>query len=404
MSFSNSSTNPADKFNEVSLSSTSSGTESGSGGDVLNLWTLDRVKKMKQSIGGSFTNNSSFKIPAGFVDTLGFDTAFENQENFLGVTARGMPLDVDGTPLSGEVKIEEGGNVVSSKTVSDVFVIASPPPSGISEGGNTESGSYDFVFEPSLSGVSKVDADIPQKYDAGNFQYGSIEGEITNYDGDPVENASLKAPGIIAKTDSKGNYKLVAPGNTTVEVTAVGKTDSYTPTGGSTIVVDFQFSRVKIKVIDPGGNGLNGVPVELSGNVLKTDGEGAATLERAEIKTYEVFIDGSKQDNLNVGTEGSLVSKSYGSGQSGVMVLCKDIETNSPVQSVGVKIEGDSIASETNPNGKGSSVTPSSGEYSIIIAEEDRRFNKKVVEESLTENNVVEIEEELQRRTNTGTM
>lgn len=385
-----------------------SGTLDGSGGGTMEIWKKERVAKLDSLVGGSFTNNSSFKLPAGIVNSSSspYETTWSNEENFMGVTARGTPLSAGGSPLSGEASIESGGEVITSTKVSDVFIISAPPPSGVEDGSDKQSEQFDFRFAPSTAGVDLFKENFGTSYDAGLFQYGEVSGTVTDYDGNPVAGAAVFGEGEGTTTNQSGKYSIAAPGGTSVDLTSLNKTETVTktPSAGSTITVDFQFARIIVSVVDPELNPLPGTAVEIGDESYETDDEGKVVVERAGIEPLTVVIDDEEEFTVEPTSQGQLVEEQYGDTFSGYRVTLRETVSGLPIQSTTVTFVNKGIASQTNGNGRASTLSDIDGEKEVRLGDGDRRYETKTVTVNVTKGEIKSEKTTLSRRSNTPTI
>lgn len=390
-----------------SSTETESGAESGSGGDVMSYWSQSRVEILQSIRGISFTNNSSFPIPKGVTGKSGFDIDFDSGgEARAGVAAEGKALDASGLPLSGDAVIKIGGEEKSRAVSSGQFTVTANPPRGVTSGSNTERQKVDFLFSPSSAGISNSFDDIGSYKNVGTFQYGEIKGKVTDYEGNPVSGAAVFGEGEGATTNSSGEYSIAAPGGTQVDLTSLDKTETVTktPSAGSTITVDFQFSRLVVKVVDPELNPMVGTPVKINGDNYETNDEGRVVLERAGIKTHNVVVDGEEEISPTVSQQGELVEEQFGDAFSGYRIALREDSTDLPIQSTTVAFISGGIASQTNGNGRASTLVNTEGEKEVELGTGDRRYETKTVTVTVKNGEIKTEEGTLSRRSNAPTI
>jgi len=378
----------------------------GGGGGVIGVWQLPRQDKISRLGGAAFTNESSFEIPNGFVDSQGYQSDWTDQEQSHGVSATGTPLATDGGALAGEASIEAGDDVAVSKDVSDVFTLSAAPPGGVTAGPDADTASYAFRFEPFVQAIDFFEEDIGNEYDAGVFRYGSIDGTVTDYNGDPVANESLTAPGGSTSTSADGTYKISAPGGTSVDLTSLGGevTKSAIPSGGSTVSIDYQYAGVLALTSLPDGTSIPNAPVEIDteeGSV-RTDRAGEYQYVKVPPET-DVTVEylNSFEETFTAGTEGSGIQAelSLGAGCKGVIKS----ERGNKIHNVDLfmDIEGEPV-SYSRDDGQYAIGVVNPGDLTCVCSEKDRRYERADEQVNLTRGDVVEIEFELVDSRNIG--
>jgi hypothetical protein len=300
----------------------------------MDVWEKDRVTKLKQLAASTFTNNSSFSIPNGVVDTQAFDTAFDGNETFQGVTASGTALDADGTPLPGTAAIELNGEVMSETAATGLFTVTMSPPAGVVYGVDTPLDEYDFRFRPEKAGLDLFTQNIGVSYDAGPFRYGALAGTITDYQGDPLGSETVYGEGAATKTDNAGAYSLAAPGGTSVTLKALGTETTKTPSEGETITLDFQASRVVVEVVTPDLDPVAGTPVQVGDTDHTTDDEGRVVVDPAYLVEYEILVSDRYLLKVDVTSEGNLYEERVGDGddKAGLNARLVDAATGEPIR------------------------------------------------------------------------
>lgn len=362
----------------------------GTGGGVMAIWKQDRVTKLRNLAAAAFSNNSSFSIPAGFVDTQDFQAGLEGGEKHLGVNATGTALDSDGTPLSGTASIELNGEVVQEAESVGVFMISIRPPAGVSYGTDTPLDAYDFRFTPDGAGLDYFDGNIGTFLDAGVFEYGGIEGTVTGYDGEPVDGATIFGEGEGTRTDADGYYKLVAPGGTEVTLYGVGHNKSKTPEPGQTITVDWQYSRLVVEVVTPDLEPISGTPVQIGQENYTTDEEGRVVIENALVTTYEVLVSETYYDETTIKQEGDRNVLRFGSERSGVDIRVVDEQTGEPIRDLPGIIAGTVNRSKSNRSGRLRIFTDALDDGELIVGAGDPRYGTEGFDVTVQDGETIE--------------
>lgn len=363
---------------------TSSGAEDGSGGGVMDIWTADRQTKVRQ-LSKVPENNAEFDIPSGFVDQAGWDVSFEATEKKFGVNASGQPLEADGRPFAGTASIEAGGLIYNEKDVVGGFIIAAPPPEGVTEGQDVELDEYNLRFSPSTAGIDYYQENIGLVYEAGAFRYGAIEGTLTDYEGDPVEGEPIFGEGEGDKTDASGYYRLVAPGGTTVTLAGLGYTKDRTPSGGETLVVDWQFARLEIEVVTPDLEPVTGTTVQVGQEQYETDEDGLVVVDPAYIVDYDILVSNEWLIEVAVQEEGDLYQERIGdANKTGVDVTLIDGSTGEPIQGLPGLFSSASGRAKSNRQGHLRIFTDDDSEDALALGFGDPRYQDQVEDVSLT--------------------
>jgi hypothetical protein len=353
---------------------------SGSGGGTMSVWTLSRKEKLSKLAGGSFDNQSSFSVPTGIVDSSSnpFNSGFPEGEMVSGTSASGLALNPDGSPISGTAILEVGGVVIEEKDVVGDFFLTSIPSPGVTLGTSKDVvQSYDFRFVPSFTALDYFVDDIPSEYDAGSIKYGAIEGIIRDYEGNPVEGAVVTGQGNAASSNSDGRYSFKAPGGTEVTLNAVGTSVTRTPSAGSTLLEDFQFSRLEVEVVTPTLDPVKGMKVKIGSETHRTDENGRVVLEQAPVSEYEILISDYLLINTEIQDQGVLLQERVGSDdKAGVKVELVDSETGEIIKNLPATFTNKGLRAISNKDGKLSIFTDDAGEVKLSIGQSDRRYKE----------------------------
>lgn len=369
-----------DSKSEKTHNSVSDVPESGSGGTTLEIWKKSRVQKLSNLAGGTFINNSSFPLPPGAIGN-GFDNTWSNDEHKLGINADGQFLDERGKPLAGEAKIIVSGQEYFSETASGYFRISGNPPIGVLLGQSTRGEQYGFRFSPSSSGINYTKDNIGTKLSIGTITYGAINGTVTDFNGNPVQGVAVKASGASAITGPSGSYQLKGPGGSTVNLKSLygSHTESANLQKGKTNIVDFQFPRLQVTVLNAGLEAVENAKVEINGKTYNTGPSGNVTIDEAKLQSYDIVVMEKYNNNgYNVDEQGQEYIVSFKPGVSfgtygavagaGVKVEVIDGENGKPVKDCEVIIDGQGVAGLTDRDGVVDLIGTSAGEDVDIIA------------------------------------
>lgn len=395
--------NDWDTRGDKDVSSVDDGAEGGGDG-VMDVWFQDRTTQLQRLAGGSFENFSEFDLPKGV--TVGrWDTAQADAEKRQGIYAEGAFSDTDGSPLSGEARIETGGKVLDSAQGSGAIILASAPPSGVTSGDPGDVAEIDFKFEPTTDGVSYVQENIGRSATLGSVQYGDVAGTVTNVDGTPVGGVGVSGPGYQTTTADDGSYRLIAPNGANVSISAVGATENTAIVGGGSVTQDFQFSRLRVAVVTPSGDPVLGADVRFGSSRVQTDEKGIATLDLARLQSYTVEVGDVISDTVTISSQGSEIERSYGGGFAGVEVVATDTDDRSPAVDSPVVVEDDevgTVSGRTDGQGVGRALVDTDGERRVRVALGDRRYVTNDFRRNLTTGSVESVDADLERDQTTG--
>lgn len=390
-----------DSFGEENHSE-SADSLTGDGGDVLEIWSSTRTNKLRNLAGGgTFTNNSSFIIPAGLVDSSAnpYDVSFEDGEAFHGVSAVGTPLDRDGTPLSGTASLEQDGETAVSASVSSLFVLsAAPPPSAIRGDNSTGTPTYTFRFTPSKPGIDYTKDGITTKADLGTFQYGSVAGTVTDYAGEPIEGDAVFGDGAGDKTDKNGRYEIAAPGGTQITLYAVGTSTQETPNPGEETTVNFQYARLVVDVVTPALDPVEGTKVQIGKETHTTDENGRVVLDPAPVTTYQVLVSDYIFFEADIQQQGELFERRIGDDddKAGVKLRLVDSRTGDVVRSLPGEFEDKGLRSKSGRDGQLALFTDEAGDVALTLGGSDNRYKTKEYTLGLTAGDTAEARVEVE--------
>lgn len=386
---------------DESLAAPGAGPESGDGGGTMSVWEKTRVPKLKALSGKTFTNNSNFSIPPGIVnyDNQPFEQAWDQQEEKVGVRVSGQSLDENNKPMSGTVKLEQGGVVQTERDIAGNFQIAAEAPAGVVLGDDLGLGTYDFRFSPPFAALDYFKGGIGVHYDAGNIKYGAIAGTVTDYAGDPVDGALIAGEGEATKTDAAGSYTFRAPGGVNVTLSGVGTTKSTQTTGGTTQTVNWQYGRLVVEVLTPSTlEPVAGAPVQIGQESYTTDEQGQAVVDPAPVATYSVLVSDQYGEEVTLQQEGDLLELRMGdeSDKAGVDLRVVDAETGAPITGLPGLFPTVESRAASNVGGRLRVFTDDPTEDELVIGRNDIRYQAQHYNISLTAGDTVEGRVELE--------
>jgi len=379
----------------------------GGGGGSMPIWKRGRITKLLQLGTGDVTNNASFTIPNGVVGGSGWNKNIDAPgEKLHGVNGTGVVLEADDSPMSGTVQLEVDGDVRQSQDVVGDFTLTGTAPDGAEQGADVPGRGFDLRFDINIQGIDVLRQSIGNSIDIGTVKYGRIDGRVTNFNGEPVPNASLNAPGAGTSTDQQGYYEFNAPGGAKVTLSglegAVEK--SRTPSAGGVLTVDWQFSGVLAKAQLPDGTSIPNAPIEVSSSEGKkrTDDGGEFQFVRVPpsddvtITYLEAF-----SETITSSGEGDQYEAAFefGAGCKGFV----QSERGNEIEAVDIifDIEGVPVTFTRN-DGQFAIGVVDPGDLTLVCALNDRRYNRVDQYLSLSEGEVEERDFTLPDATNLG--
>jgi len=389
---------------EASLSVVPSGVNAD--GAIMDSWN-SRSGILNNLLAGTFTNQSSFEIPASVIEST--TTFSQSDEDTLGVIINADFRDVDSTPISGTASLVSGGSVINSASSSGFISLTSDLPPGVESGedvtGSTGSG-IEVRFAPSSDGLTYSEV-VSGATDVGQIKYGEITGQVTDANGDPVSGERVEFGQNSFFTDSNGGYTVKGPGGQESVVNALrGSADiSISFSGGSSTTQDFQYGGLSINVSLPDGDGIEGVVVEADSTLGKktTDSNGDVEFSESQVGGSVAVAIGDIIVSAGGPSQGQVtnVSKQVGFGVKGNI---QDSEGAS-ISAVEVKTDAENpISSSVGRTGEFKIGADDSGTVAVIIGDDDRRYQRTEFEVDVQQGDIVDnVVVELEEKENIGT-
>ncbi|AFD02306.1 VP17 [Haloarcula hispanica icosahedral virus 2] len=381
---------------------------------ALSIWTEDRFTQLTGLVGGTFTNESSYNIPAGLVDTNDYQYGMgDGAEASLGVSATATAVSPSGSPLTGTATISAGGVTFAQSTVNGAFILSAAPPAGVYTGQNLENDEYNFTFSPSINGVAVSEENMPYTYDAGTIQYGAVSGQILDYKGDPVPNVAVGGKGAADISDKDGRYKLTLPGglSTTLKTLYGSYSFDVSASGGVEATENITFPQLTIKVIDADLEPVANAPVTIDGKTRYTEENGKVEVPTAEVKDYSVRVmEAFESDAVTVGSAGEEWVYTVGPGATfgdasdlslgGVKIQAVDADTGRPVYETKAVDRVSGVTSLSNTEGVCKLLSENVGEaVDVAIGTGDKRYEKQNIKGTLPDGSMLEVEVPLRPKT-----
>lgn len=402
-------------FNEESPAAPDSAAETGTGGGDMEIWADTRANQIAALAVGTFTDNSSFGIPAGVSSaTNGYSSPGSSQlsnEKPAGIFTEGSFQKANGEPMPGNAIIEVDGEKAASKSVSGTFIMSTNTvPNGVTAGPDDGLETIDFRFEPDIAALDFTQDNIGIITDVGSSQYGGVTGTVTDFNGDTVEGVSVTGSGAGTKTASDGTYSLEGPDGTAITLTSLGgHTKDVTLSGGTTTTVDWQYAGVQVSVKLPDGTVVVDGPVEVPASEevkQQTGDDGQVQFLRVtpETETTVTVLENiTREITTNAEGVNKVIQIASGVGITG---RCTDAQTGDPAQGVDVKIvssDDDETKSFVPSDGRFAVGAGFTGTIELRVADQDRRFTAFTTEFDVVSGDTESRDMALERSINTPT-
>lgn len=394
------------------LETPGSGATDGEGGDIMHVWTTvtmeERIEILAQVPTDDWDDESSFGVyfESGFINAPGNPWEVDDTA-VLGIGIEGDAIDHQRRDVSGQIEVIDPDGTVVGGAVTDGgdYIVSMDPPEVAIQGTDGEFDTeLDFTFVPIiLDGLPFMEEDIdyPRATDV-NIRYGAVVGTVSDPLGEPVEGTLVGRDGLYSETDEDGEYQILAPGGQ-VELTSLGGSldKQVEVIEFETTTLNWQYPGFEITVLHPDGVPVPGVPVEFQNTTLHTGSDGKITVNTAPFGEINPVIMGSYDDiEFNLAFEGHFVSETF-SGVASADINVEDDVTGEAVEHVEAIEQVVGILTTSGSEGKLGLLAPEAGEYTFIIAPEDRRYASTTLKVVLEEDEVAEIETKMKRRTAT---
>ncbi len=379
--------------------------EEGEGGEVMEVWADGRRAIVEMVSGAEYANEAEFPVPPAFVDSpnqpFGYGFQSGEGEKGLGINVTWQVTDMVGNLVDGQGFIQEDGETIGGSAEVGFAIASFHPPSGAIEGADgDERGEITFQFEPNVDGVAYDAGEI--EYPAGShfdINYSAIHGFVTDVEGIPVEETAIFAENTVGITDQDGYYNLIAPADTSVMLSGLEQsldrgitTDPDEPTRQ-----DWQFGGIEVRVVFPDGSPAVGVPVTIDGSEFETDEQGIVSLTTASFEEHDVSVMDFYEEEVNITFEGQLESILVDE-VAGARIEVNDLVTGEAVKRVYALEEEIGIFSSSGETGDIAILTPTHGEFTFVIGDDDPRYKTSQVHVTLDEDELAELEAELERQ------
>lgn len=413
-----------DEFERGIFEPDSGDTLAGSTGPDMAVWSEDRLSKLNKLISDVDSSNySSYGIPGGVIAQYDFGEGVGEFEKHLGYSATGLAVDSEGDGLSGSARMlhSDTRDVLSSRTVSGEFIHGvGPNGTGAIKGSSVDdsitSGDIILSFVPTLGGIPYEEEDL-SKYSF--IRYSGVEGEVTDYEGDPVYGVTVHARGAGTSTNELGEYRMRAPVGNEVSIDSLNGTveKSFVAGENSYAVVDFQFAGVEVSVSDKDFQPVEGAPVEIGNETFTTDETGTITWTTAGIEeeyTVRVFESDELSGDIKTLGEGELVVANAGTSGSDIgdgdplektELRVVDSTSSRSIKGLPARDMDSGLSTESSKSGKLSMllVGDDFDGRKIIIGEGDARYvtERVSLDEIETSDDITDISMDRQLASNT---
>lgn len=387
---------------------------SGSGGDDMDLWSLSMEEKydfLSAKEKKYWSDNSSY----GVFDEVGFlhptwGKYDERSEKVAGHFVRGTVSDVDGEDLDVYINlVSPDGDTIDTYSVSGKFTKSLGPLPSVERGPDSEySENYDVEIEPEVGGIPAVEELDVLELDFGEIQYSEINGSISDSEGSPVQGVTVSSEGVRVESDKRGKYSILGPGG--IDVTMESFDGKYSKEvslrKGEVNNVDWQYAGLYITVYLPGDIEAVGVPIEISHNNNIDYTNESGIVEFTEVPPdydgeYTIFdnITGS----VKSGPEGKIteLTENVGSGVTGIIRVSGSLDR---ISGVDASIESDGkYSTVSNESGRYATGNAEYGVVTLVIAEDDGRYETYKEEIEIDEGDLIEKDIDLNESVAIGT-
>ena len=407
-------TSPFDVFQEEGVSSLDAEAESGDGGDTLGIF-FESYSNQLDMYASPTTNESSYPTPGGFVNTRSnpFDT---DQRVGMGQSMEGASYNADREPQPGSVVMRDNDDELlgsGGNPGGGIFVTGTPAISDIEAGSNVAQRDFSAItinFFPESDGLQAEDSGTYPRSSNLTFNYGRIEGEVTDVTGDPVEGEILSGLGGFAETHRDGSYTLEAPAGTRdVRATSMRLTKSAGVQEFEETTLNFQYSGLRVEIILPDDTPVVGAPVFLGavGESRRTRPNGRIEFQRVPVNEPSVLEIARETPprTIQTGGEAALIVENIDTGW-GITGQVRSSETGNAVANVDVSIDspGEKLVFFSDDDGRFTVFGYTAGDTDVTAANTDRRYVRADDIESVTDGDVLEGREFfIDRRTALGT-
>ena len=404
---------PFDAYRERSLVAGSDDVESGGGGPALSAWFEPRETQLQQLVApAEFENLSQFSLPAGIALAGDWGQPLAAAEKLAGISAEGIAIGPDGTPISGEATIVSGDSIIGQKVVANgSFVINGDAPAGIQSGSDEDRKELVAIFEPGVNAISLKESISEYHVNLGRLEFGSVAGEVLDANGDPVPNESVRGAGAGDVTDKNGEWKLTAPLGERFTLESLEGTASFDVTATtSTASVTFEYPAAVVEVLDADFSPVEGAPVRFGGIDFYTDESGKIRLPQVPLAEYDLVVQEYFEATVSIDApgeefvftlapEGSTVDwDPPAEGIGGVKIEVIDAETGRQIRDVAARNE-QGVVSTSNDEGIIKLLASEVGEtMAVQIGTGDRRYETRGVELDIPQDTMAEATLELERQ------
>lgn len=355
----------------------SAGASSGDGGGNMKAWTEPRSSQFNTLITTTYSNQAEYEVGNGVTTSPSrrFDIDWEEGDLGNGIFVEGTATDDEGNPLSGNAKIISDGQIIGEDFTSGPITVTAIPPTGVYVGENSDSSTVDFRFTPSIDGIDYIEENIGLVPPNITVQYGRIEGNVTDVDGNPMPDIQVQGSGAATVTDDSGYYRFLCPAG--VDTTLLSLKRSHTKdiniSAQEQRTVDWEFPGIRVRVYDPNLEPVENAPVFIGDSSYRTDSNGEVKITDAMMTDYPVVVMEYFTAEIELDEEGRLYRLQLGSNSAdfsdpetgqvaddltGLRVKARDAYDQRSIREADVTIPGTGIISYTNNDGQATLLSP----------------------------------------------
>lgn len=394
--------------------------KSGDTGGDIRFWSKDseiQLDDLSKTTYEYYLNESSFPLPRGF-------TSYRKSSYGIGSLLEIDITDTQKAPVTGNLSVYIGTEIISSSEVGGVSVVSLPAPPYILDGENTNQGLYEYSLE-----FSPLDDSIPIRREglsgsnSISESYKNVVGLVESNDNTPLSNETVATEGDNVVTGENGEFNILSPVGIETELRSLSGSYSeiisvQEQTEGE-YDITFKYPGLRLSASLEDGSPIEGATVTYAGKSEETDEGGSVKDNRLPLGSYTITIFQYYEADVSILEQGQTVRLEFAPGSrdfvdpltgeivdefTSLTVKATDESTGSRVSNVDIGVSGISVNESTGLNGEGTMVIPPSiiagnpvgSTYLANVAEEDDRYSKRVVEGTVGSGEDV-VEVELQR-------
>lgn len=345
---------------------------SGDGGYTLDIHTASRMKVLDM-LGGRAELDGPLPIPRGiYGNTDGAPSGSTGERKiedaFMGPTAAALVYTqgevIEPVEMTAQVRTEGGVSLAADSDEGRILVTADPLADVFSGENGIPYPDMEVALTPP-SGVEYSESFTAQYADIGAVEYGTVDGRLQTYRGNPVDGEPIIGDGF--STEAKtGKFEVLAPIGETFDLIVFNGTHEETihlddPEQPLTLT----YPELVVRVLGPDFSPVEDATVFVDQLMRKTNSAGEARLPKIGVTTVDIEVQGYYHTVENIPEPGisqtvqltpdSLadweVDDEQAEAYSALKLLVRDAFTGVPIRNCAVEITGTAIQDTTNMDG-----------------------------------------------------